>query len=175
MNLFEAINAGNLEEVNRIIATGGDVNEKNPMTDWPLLIHAIFAENRNPDIVNCLIQNGADVNKKIPLSGSSPLMFALLFANKNPDIVNCLIKNGANVNEPDLAGLTPFLKALELKDLKLVRSFVENGGYLGPHKIWSDQTVDSRRLKDSDENINNYLKATFQVLSNLDVEIILNP
>ena len=53
--LFDAVNQGNIDKVNRLIDNGADVNEKIENGITPIL----FATHKNnPEVVNLLLTNG---------------------------------------------------------------------------------------------------------------------
>ena len=90
--LLKAVLAVNLDEINRLIKAGADVNFKDP--NGVALI--IFATGRNElEIVKLLIENNADINAR----SNKGITALILAAGKgNEKIVDALISGGANVN-----------------------------------------------------------------------------
>lgn len=131
-SLHDASKNGNLDEVNRLIAAGADVNTKDDDGTTPLhwayrstvsIIEALVAagadvnakENKGrtslhwasgapggESIVEALLIAGSDVNAKDTIYGQTPLYWA-----RSADIVSRLITAGADVNAKDNDGKTP--------------------------------------------------------------------
>ncbi|CAJ0580035.1 unnamed protein product, partial [Mesorhabditis spiculigera] len=89
-DIFDAIDKGQFEEVEKRLKAGIDVNclDKNGMT--PL---SMAAYKGNEDLCKLLLQHGADVNSKKHEHGYTPLMFAAL-AGK-PNLCRLLMDFGA--------------------------------------------------------------------------------
>ncbi len=74
--LFDALGAGDLRQVERLIAAGCDVNAPNTLGDTPLIVAALTG---SLEIVCRLIEAGADVNQVNPYA-ESPETYHPLFA-----------------------------------------------------------------------------------------------
>ena len=121
LSLFEAIEAGDLVRVKRLIAEGADVNTKGRL-DWTVLFEAVSAGRI--DIAELLIDKGADVNA----SGEqlfTPLYYAIW--NNDKDMVSLLINKGADVNFKVKEDYTPIYHAVFENNLDIVKLLVENG------------------------------------------------
>ncbi|RZC41339.1 Ankyrin repeat domain containing protein [Asbolus verrucosus] len=142
-----------LEEIERAVMVGADINEYNEDDETPL-IHAV--KNKDIDIVNYLIKMGADVNKstepdETPLwtaienehtavleillmngaeetfdyEGFSPLTYCI--SNGKPEMLECLLRNGVDVNESDELEQIPLLLAVKCKNLEMIGSLLDHG------------------------------------------------
>ena len=95
LNLFEAINFGDVDLVKAFIKNGADVNDSNKLGETPLSV-ACF---RNfPEIVNLLIQNGAIVDL-IDRHNTELKMLSSLCYNGQFEIVKLLVEHCARVRE----------------------------------------------------------------------------
>ena len=81
-----------IEEINMLIKSGGDLNQKGDYGFTMLMTHS---RNGHKEAVQLLINNGANL-ECCNDSGRTALMIATL--NSNPEIVKLLIESGANVN-----------------------------------------------------------------------------
>ena len=110
--LHDAARDGNLDEINRLIANGADVNAKDDGWIWTPLHPA--CKYGHEEVVKVLIEAGADVNAKSstgwrPLHeaisrGHESIVADLLAAGAD---VNALLTAGADVNAKDDGGITP--------------------------------------------------------------------
>ena len=117
--IHNAAEAGNLQEVQRLIDKGVDVNSKNKKEETPLH-YAAF--NGYLEITRLLIENGADVNAHD--SGWTPLNLASW--HRHLEIAKLLLAKGAKVNARS-SGFTPLHFASEEGDLRMVKLLIENG------------------------------------------------
>ncbi len=113
--IHDAAKAGDAEQVERLIAAGVDVDEKD-IADKTALHWG--ADAGHLDVVQVLAAKGANVNAK-DFSGWTPLVFAVL--GQHDSILEFLIANGADVNEVDANGIT----ALDDATRKLCSGTVE--------------------------------------------------
>jgi ankyrin repeat protein len=88
--LFEAVKAGDLPEVRRLVEEGADVNACDDYRVTPLL-WALF--HRHAEVAAYLVEEGADVNYQEFPEGH-PLMFAV----EQPEMLPALLSAGADVN-----------------------------------------------------------------------------
>jgi ankyrin repeat protein len=109
--LLAAIEAGDVAQVEALVAGGADVNSVSGDLDGATpLIRAITASRQ--DVVQVLIKAGADVNRAQNSSkGWTPLMFAF----QQPGIMRELLTAGANVN-----ARTPVREAVSPRTGKVV-------------------------------------------------------
>ena len=97
-DLIGAAGEGRLEEVQRLINEGADVNAK--LKDgYTALMGASWAGNL--EVMKILIEKRVDVNAK-NTNGLTALMFAS--ATGNLEVVKLLLEKGADVNAKDLDG-----------------------------------------------------------------------
>lgn len=88
--LHAAVRAGNLDEVERLVAEGAPVDARDDLGSTPLLDAAWAGK---PEIADFLIRHGADVNARHREAGSTPLEYAVLTGR--PAMVGLLLKSGA--------------------------------------------------------------------------------
>lgn len=101
MSLHEAAMTGDIENMKKLIATGADLNVKEPLGgSSPLLTAATFGHT---DVVKALIQGGADLNLKNN-DGSTALITAAFFCRE--DIVEALLQSGADKSIRNNSGAT---------------------------------------------------------------------
>ena len=82
-----------IEEAQRLIQSGANVNAKDDRRDTPL--HwACHCRNENPKLAELLIRSGAEVDVDDNY-GSTPLHWAC--DNNNPEFAELLIRSGADV------------------------------------------------------------------------------
>tara|TARA_R100001530_G_scaffold135802_2_gene113990 strand:+ start:3058 stop:3444 length:387 start_codon:yes stop_codon:yes gene_type:complete len=96
---------GNIEETERLIKKGADVNASDAVYDYTALIWA--SVRGDIELAELLIDNGADVNAVN--AGGTALRFAAYYFNTK--IAKLLIKNGADVNAVDEVGHTCLIDA----------------------------------------------------------------
>jgi hypothetical protein len=98
--LMLAAYQGNLQEMEKLIKNGADVNDRNKVNNTPLHFAAGAAPvsqtyRGSPAAVAYLIEHGADVNAQNN-TNTTPLMDAVL--NPNLESVKILLAHGADVN-----------------------------------------------------------------------------
>jgi len=118
MDLFQALQEGNLAGVEQAFASGADVDERDEL-GWTVLMHA--ARGDNPEVIAFLIENNAAVNKRNN-NDETALMFA-----KSPEVAKLLIENGAEVDEVNWNGETALMGAAEGGRLELAKLLLEKG------------------------------------------------
>lgn len=99
-HFFIAIADGNIQEVQRWLNSGVDVNMRNDKNVTPLMFAALQGKI---EIAKILIANGADVNAK-GVFDTTALFFAA--HSGQTELVKILLDNGADVNAKDEKGRT---------------------------------------------------------------------
>jgi ankyrin repeat protein len=89
--IFKLARAGDVEELERCILRGADVNQANWSNQTPLHIAAM--RKGGAGSVKCLLDHNADVNH-VDYYTKTPLLLAVIF--RNPDSVDILLDGGAN-------------------------------------------------------------------------------
>jgi beta-lactamase regulating signal transducer with metallopeptidase domain len=133
--LFEAVENGDLDEVNEIIAAGGNVNAAIP-GDGSALIAA--AKKGDMRLVRRLIDAGADVNMGVEGDGS-PLIQAGYMGRL--DIATLLLDQGADVNKIVPGDENALMCASEGGHLDVVRLLVRRGANVN-ERIWNERGGD---------------------------------
>ncbi|MBN2329926.1 MAG: ankyrin repeat domain-containing protein [Candidatus Omnitrophica bacterium] len=102
IDIWTAAAAGNTAELQKHIAAGTDLNQKEPAGGGtPLIAASALGQT---EAARLLINNGAELEIKNN-DGSTALMTAVFFCY--PEIVKLLLENGAEVNTTNNAGSTP--------------------------------------------------------------------
>jgi len=118
----EAAKSGDLEQVQRLVVEGADVNAKTTRNETPLMIASLAGQG---EIVNYLLQRGADIGARNS-SGLSSL-HAAAYAGRT-DIVSLLVAKGAEVNDAaNRFGVTPLHLAAEENQIKTVQELLRHG------------------------------------------------
>lgn len=137
--LVLAIKAGDLREVERLVAAGADVDARVPMTGSPdddYTPLAVAAREGHADIVRALLDAGADPRRAIGLFGGTALHEASYFGYA--DVVRAMTEGreraGARASELDaqgaLNGMTPLHDAVWHGHLEAAKALVEAGARL---------------------------------------------
>lgn len=120
--IHEAAKSGDLDQVQKLVVKGADVNAKAVRDETPLIIAALSG---NGEIVNYLLQRGADINAR-NASGLSSLHAAAYTGHT--DIVLLLVAKGANVNDAsNRFGVTPLHVASEENHIETVQALISHG------------------------------------------------
>ena len=101
VSLHEAALTGDLEAVQQHIASGSNLDEKDPWGSTPLIVAATFG---NDDVAKALIEAGADL-AIANSDGSTPLHVAAFLCRT--EIVSSLLRHGADQNLRNRFGHTP--------------------------------------------------------------------
>jgi len=124
MNIFNAIERDDLDEIDRLIQNNGDKLDLNRVSldeSGDSLLMAACIKG-NPEIVRYLVDNGADINFKRYGDKHTCLMEAVV-AN-NMAVVEYLLQHGANINDVNDIDKT----ALDLaKNPEMVNLFKKGG------------------------------------------------
>lgn len=106
-NLWEAAEAGDLQAIERLLASGASVNGRDSQIGITPLIRA--AITGRAETIELLVRHGADVNLTAR-DGGTPLHAAAFLGQK--DAVDALLRHGAKVNAQNVRGETPLDVAL---------------------------------------------------------------
>ena len=103
--LFDAVESGDLAEVERLLDAGADPVATMRISGWAPLHEACY--HGHPDIARLLLERGADVNVKNKWNDTS----LHVCWRDNIDSVVLLLDHGADVNARNFNNLTPLHKA----------------------------------------------------------------
>lgn len=131
-SLFEAVEKGDLAQLELLISKGADVNLKDPNGLTPL---HIAAKEGHVDIAAFLIKNRAEVNARAGEYGLTPLHWAAWKGHKR--VVEMLIDAGAQVNVHTAAGHTPFRIAVDFGHIDIVRLLMSKGADIEVVDNWN--------------------------------------
>ena len=120
--VHDAVKAGDVVEVKRLIVEGEDVNQTNSRLGTPIHQAAIWA---NSEMIELLLDEGADVNAESPLLGT-PLSIAAL--KNNAAAVVVLLAAGADQRPRSTDGRTPLHAAAIGGNPSIVQLLVDAGG-----------------------------------------------
>jgi hypothetical protein len=132
VGIHEAVISGDLEAVRRHIATGSDLNEREPAGgSSPLMSAATFGQT---DAALALIDAGADLNQQNN-DGSTALLTAAFFCRT--EIVEALLAAGADRSIPNNAGSTALdVVTMPFETLQPTYDFI--GSLLAPYGLELD-------------------------------------
>lgn len=120
--IHDAARAGDLEQVQKLVVQGADVNAKAVRDETPLMLAALAGQG---EIVNYLLQRGADIDAR-NASGMTTL-HAAAYAG-HTEIVSLLIAKGAAINDAsNHFGVTPLHLASEENRLGTVEELLKHG------------------------------------------------
>lgn len=119
--LFEAVLAGDMSSVQRLLADGVDVNSRQQGGGTPLILAA--GEGRL-DLTCCLVEHGADVDAQYD-AGNTALIEAS--ANGHLDVVKYLVEKGADVHIREAECESPLEWAAGHGHLDVVTFLIEQG------------------------------------------------
>jgi ankyrin repeat protein len=121
-SIHDAAKSGDLEQIQRLVVKGVDVNEQTTRDETPLIIAALAGKG---EVVNYLLQRGADINAK-SASGLTAL-HAAAYAGQ-PEIVSLLVAKGAAVNDAsNRFETTPLHMASEENQIETVKALLGHG------------------------------------------------
>ena len=129
--IHDAAKAGDAQQVERLIAGGVDVDEKD-IADKTALLWA--ADAGQMDVVQVLVAKGANVNAK-DFSDWTPVMFAVL--GEHESILEFLIAKGADVNAMDSDGITALDDAIRRGYIGVVEKLKRAGAKCGTNHSYS--------------------------------------
>ncbi len=120
--IHDAARSGDLDQVQKLIVQGVDVNASAMRDETPLILAALAGQG---EIVNYLLQRGADINARNS-SGMTSLHAAAYTGHA--DIVLLLINKGAEVNDAaNHFKVTPLHVASEENHLNVVQALLRLG------------------------------------------------
>lgn len=101
-DIFQFAKNGTVQDIEKAVAQGASVTEKNDDGITPL--HVAAANNPSTDVLEYLIAQGASVHAE-DNNGFTPLHESM--RNPNIDVIEYLISSGADVNVKSHDGVTP--------------------------------------------------------------------
>lgn len=132
-SLHQAVVDGDMNNVQALISSGADINEKN-MMGWTPLYTAV--RNQQKTIAAFLVDKGADVNAKNN-SGQTPLHFAIETGQK--DVAELLIAKGADISAISGRGENALSLAQKRGDKEIVDLLLKHGAKEPPANWAQDQ------------------------------------
>ena len=123
MNIYKAAETDDLDELNKLLASGVDINAR-LRTLTPLM--CAVAEGAN-DAVTTLLQHGADVNLQAKV-GTTALMFASMHGYD--DFVSLLLDHSAQIDIQDNKGWTALHHAVQGNSGQIIALLASRGANL---------------------------------------------
>jgi hypothetical protein len=120
--LSKASRDGDINKINALISSGGNINERDPKWGWTPLHYAAYYNQI--DAVKLLIEKGANVNIADE-QGDTPLLLVAWFNNK--DTINVLVDSGADINIRNRNGSTALIVAIQAGQIEIARMLIEKG------------------------------------------------
>ena len=121
-DFWNAVNEGNVDQVNKMIKLGLDINKPDDDGTTPLLVATIYD---HLNVVEALLNEGVNMETVDDEMKKTALYWA---AEKGHlDILVALIEKGANVNHADDFKSTPLLMAAEEGHVDVVRALIDSG------------------------------------------------
>ena len=121
--LHGAARDGDLQEMLRLLSSGANANEADPLNGWRPLHYAAAAGQL--DAAKMLMEHRASVSLGTIPGQFSPLMFAA--RNRHPDMVRLLITCGAGVRAVDANGSSALHYAADGLDEESIELLLANG------------------------------------------------
>ena len=134
--LHEAAYLGNVEEVNRLISEGFDLESHDFWSKTPL---HIAAEGGQFNVARTLITLGAQLDAVRGLIGETPLHLASGYGHRL--LVNLLLAHGANVNAKTPDGVTPLAFASYGGHLEVVELLIEYDADVEARDVWGNSAI----------------------------------
>ncbi len=132
--LFEAVKNADINEINRLLNRGADVNYR-VLNDTTL---TFACSEKQSEVALTLIKGGADINATTT-DGFTPL--ALASRNGMTDIVKILIRKGADINVENKGGYTPLHYASEEGHTETVKVLLEAGARVDIRNVFDSTTA----------------------------------
>ncbi len=120
--MIDAVQNGNINDIETYLKEGGDVNQTDAVGCSVLWIGASLG---NAEVVQTLIQYGAAVDQQDTITITSPLWVAT--SNANYDTVKALLEADADANLIDKDGWSPLLLAATNGECQICRLLIEHG------------------------------------------------
>ena len=120
--LMTAVREGDLQELERLLKAGVDVNARGERGWTPLMVAADRGDAR---VLKALLERGADVDGRDG-DGWTPLMVAA-WGGGEPGTVDILLEHGADVNARDKDGWTPLMFAADGGTSRALRALLDRG------------------------------------------------
>ena len=140
MNIFEAVQKGDIETVKAYIKYNGDVNDSIQTGSTLLMIAATYG---NTDVVEALIKAGADVNA-VNYDGMTALMYSML-KTSSISTVKALIAAKADVNatfpRSNSGGTTALLLSVGLGNREITKLLIDSGADLKAKDNYGDTAL----------------------------------
>jgi ankyrin repeat protein len=121
LELLNAAEAGNLEKVEELIASGCDIEIADPEGNSPLLL--AFGEG-HVDVARALLKNGANPRS---LNEDDQTLLHIVSYSEKPEAISFALDIIEDVDATDAEGMTPLHHAVEAECMKAVELFAGRG------------------------------------------------
>ena len=140
MNLYDAVQNGNLERVTLLVEQG--VEKDQTFGDRKDTALCVAADNGDIDIIRYLVEHGADV-AKADKYGWYPLINAAFHGHL--DVVRYLLEQGADREKVNLWGCTPLHYTASQGHLEVAKLLMVYGADLNARDIRGQLPIDMRQ------------------------------
>src|SRR5262245_46129237 len=127
--LMRASEAGNVDDVRRLLKAGANVNE--PIGSLGITALTVAAARGHLEVVKLLLNAGADPNAAGGVAHGgfvTVFMYALNPANKNRlEIIDALIAAGGRLNPPNWWPASPLDTAVSSNDIAMIKALLKRG------------------------------------------------
>lgn len=169
--LIKAAQAGNIEECQRLLDAGEEINQKTKMGNTPLIVACLHGKT---EIVKFLISKGAPVDQ-LGEDNQTPLMNAIFHNNESSnEIVDFLVEKGANINIVDKKDATALAYSVLYDNLHVFNLLLRNGAAIDPSSIVTavknNNTEMSEKLIELGADVNLFLAGNKKSLLRMAVE-----
>ncbi len=131
--LQDAIKAGNVAEVRRLVAGGASLDRQGDLGQTPL---HYAAQEGNSEIVNLLLAARSDPNAKTRFGGETALHHAAM--RDDVAVANALLASGADPNITNSTGASPLGQAIFFKHAKVVPALLRAGAKVNVEDSYGD-------------------------------------
>jgi len=119
--IFDAIKNTHIDVVKILIENGASLTITDNQGNTPLL--GSIYNNRSDEVTVTLIEANSDVNYKNKIDGFYPIIAATILGNYK--ICQKLIEYGAKKDVADINGITPYIYAVNLNNVNLIKLLSE--------------------------------------------------
>ncbi len=134
--LINAVNAGDINTIKKLLAEGRNINETDSNGATPLM-YAIW--NKKPDVAKYLIESGANINAQDNFGNA--LIYAIQY--KQHELITILIDKGADIESRNFLGETALVYAvLGAADFDAAKMLIKRGANINAKSAEGETVLD---------------------------------